>query len=210
MIEASVLPHLRRQLVIVRAPSQHEIDALLSPAERNDAAGLRSQKGRDERLVSRVAAKVALERFAAIRCTEIEIVSDDRRPRCVPQQPSDPVPFLSISHSHGWGAAVVASVPCGVDVEVIRAIDARAHKFYLNDDELALLRELGDDAGVLLWSAKEAAWKITNPVTVKHVSLTFGSLNEHRLVLAYRTGDQRGRVEVFRSANLAVAVALAQ
>lgn len=207
MIEATVLPHLRRQLVIVRDPSDSEIAEQLSDGEREAAALLRSQKGREERLVSRVAAKIAFDRFASILCKEIEIVSDDRRPRCVRTPAAAPVPFLSISHSHGWGAALVAGVPCGVDIEMIRSIDARARKFYLNDDELPLLRHLGEDASVLLWSAKEAAWKVTNPETVKKVSLTFVSLNEHRLLLQYRSGDQRGRVEVFRAGNLAVAVA---
>ena len=69
---------------------------------------------------------------------------------------------ISISHSAEYAAVMISEYPCGVDVEKISGrTEAVAHK-YLNDSERNLISDENRDfLHTLLWSAKEALFKIT-------------------------------------------------
>jgi phosphopantetheinyl transferase (holo-ACP synthase) len=67
---------------------------------------------------------------------------------------------VSFSHSGKYGAAAIDVKPVGVDVEVIRTIPESAWRFFLNDDELAMMQGCSIANRLLhFWSAKEAVWK---------------------------------------------------
>ena len=68
--------------------------------------------------------------------------------------------YVSFSHSGGYGAAAVGVQPVGIDVEVIRKIAEAASRFFLNDDEIAMMQSCTIANRLLhFWSAKEAVWK---------------------------------------------------
>jgi 4'-phosphopantetheinyl transferase len=61
--------------------------------------------------------------------------------------------FVSLSHSHGWVAAMAATQPCGIDVQVVGRVPDRA----LTDRERVLAPD--DLARSRLWARKEAVIK---------------------------------------------------
>ena len=111
---------------------------------------LRTEKRRNEWMLSRIAEKTLRRRGAA-------------------------GPHVSYAHSGPYGAAAVDGSPVGIDVEVVRAIAPRAaHLFLTREEEEAVSR--CDIAHALLhfWSAKEARWKQLGGAiaTLKRVPLT--------------------------------------
>lgn len=206
MTFADIPPHLRRELVIAHDPEPAEIARTFTEAELEEAAALSSKKGREERLVSRYAAKRLLAQWTGSPPREIEIFADERRPRCRVAGTIQ-LPHLSLSHSGGWGAALASGTSAGVDIEVARSIDPRAFKFFLSDDELPLLEQLGANAAVKLWSAKEAAWKISNPLTVRKIVIVEVEQWIGRSRLRYRAPEDEGSIELFETGPLVVAVA---
>jgi len=206
MIAAAIPPHLRRELSIIRELAPERLSSTFTAAELEEIALLSSKKGREERITSRAAAKILLAPWMGVLEKDVEIFSEDRRPRCRIAGVTD-LPHLSLSHSGGWGAALVSGTRSGIDIELIRAIDPRAFKFYLRDDEIALLDRLGRNAAVRMWSAKEAAWKISNPITVKKISIERIDQWGSRILLRYRSPDDEGMIELFETGPLVVAVA---
>lgn len=92
------------------------------------------------------------------------------------QAESRPVPFISISHSHGAYALSLSSRPHGIDIEKIDEKVFHLRSRFLSDSELRLVDILPSvmqsqfaetssqliqkvSAATLLWSAKEAAFK---------------------------------------------------
>jgi len=206
MIFAEIPPHLRRELSILREADPDDLANNFTSAELEEIATLSSKKGREERIVSRAAAKNLLSVWANVEPRKVEIFSEDRRPRVRVAGRSNP-PHLSLSHSGGWGAALVSGSASGVDIELLRAIDPRAFKFYLRDEELPLLERLGPNAPVRMWSAKEAAWKISNPLTVKKIAIDSIEHWGTRIRLRYHSPDDEGTVELFETGPLVVAIA---
>lgn len=85
-------------------------------------------------------------------------------------KPSSQTPYLSISHTDGFVAAIVGGKPVGIDVERRgRRVEKVVSKF-MQDAEIALVESLqnaSDDKEQarflclhLIWSAKEAAFKV--------------------------------------------------
>jgi len=67
---------------------------------------------------------------------------------------------VSFSHSGEYGAAAIDTRPVGIDVEVLRVIPESASRFFLTEDELAMMRRCSIANRLLhFWSAKEAVWK---------------------------------------------------
>ncbi|MEU7423420.1 4'-phosphopantetheinyl transferase superfamily protein [Streptomyces sp. NPDC040750] len=126
------------------------------PAEAAAAASM-PERRRLEFLAGRLAARRAL-RSVGLECGEIPRAS---RLPCFP-----PGRAASISHSAGVAVAVARApgrdTPLGCDLE-LRPLPAGAARLVLREDEEALLRTAGSEAGpwsvTALFSAKEAAWK---------------------------------------------------
>ena len=68
---------------------------------------------------------------------------------------------VSISHTHGFSAAIAHPRPCGVDIQaMVPRISRLAHKF-VGEAEEAAVSGIYDDIPLLhlIWSAKEAMYK---------------------------------------------------
>lgn len=124
-------------------------------------------KRRLEWLGGRLAAKRALQRFlsssscaSAILPADLVIDNDRHGRPFVRMSCNNPEPCLSISHSGRFAAAMIASKPCGLDLQEIVPKLQRLQARFAGSNELALgknyevLSWLG-----LLWSAKEAVKK---------------------------------------------------
>ncbi|HEY0973488.1 MAG TPA: beta-ketoacyl synthase N-terminal-like domain-containing protein [Solimonas sp.] len=129
---------------------------------------------REEWLLGRIAAKEAARDWFRTRhqlelsSADIEIAGDDRgRPHIVVAAlPQAPMPALSISHSRGWAAAVVADPGLSVGFDYQRLQHLRAGDLIrgaFGDREQHWFAKLSEvDQGLVaaaLWCAKEAASK---------------------------------------------------
>ncbi len=147
-----------------RPPSQHD---WLSPEERGVMADFSFVKRRADWRLGRWTAKCLLQRTVAPAAplAAIEIrAAPDGAPE--PYLKGLPLPVgLSISHSHGVGAAVVhlANRRVGCDLERIEARRSSFMALYFSEGEREALLARGPEeqaAGLtLLWSAKESALK---------------------------------------------------
>ena len=96
-------------------------------------------------------------------------------------------PHLSISHTQGYAAVILADVPVGIDIERIGPRVERVIGQFLRPEEEITLRLSADAAAVapnlpfhLAWSAKEAAYKVLGHdyydlrrrTTVQHIDWT--------------------------------------
>jgi phosphopantetheinyl transferase len=70
--------------------------------------------------------------------------------------------YCSISHSHRFGMAAVASTPVGIDIEKIRPHDPRLLEYVAQEGEVDALGALVENAAdllTLIWTLKEATAK---------------------------------------------------
>lgn len=128
-------------------------------------------KRREEWLRARTAAKeLAIQRG---------IVDDPKR--CVIARPRLIIDgkeshwFVSISHSKGYAAAIIADSPVGIDIEAIRDLSERAAHLYLSNEEAEAMRRCTiPNRALHFWCAKEAAWKqrSTEFATLRQLPLT--------------------------------------
>ena len=77
---------------------------------------------------------------------------------------SFPVPNISISHSKGYGAAIAAQHPCGIDIQSQEKSLIKVQKKYCAEQEYNTLLKIIPEGSELsrlslLWSAKEAIQK---------------------------------------------------
>lgn len=108
--------------------------------------------------------------YYAVRAMLAAVLGKDKRIDYLPSgQPflSDNSYYISISHTKGFCAlAWHAFHPVGVDVEQIADRVSRvAHRFVSPDEQSQLEKYFADDiirGQLLLWSAKEAAYKLVN------------------------------------------------
>lgn len=145
----------------------------LTPAEQATFSGFSFPKRRGEWLGGRLAAKAAALARAGLPLNAAALIewqvtsAPDGRPGFLRATTinSDPVPELSISHSHGVAAALVAARPCGLDLQIVTDTVIRAQERFCTEAEASLLRDgAGQDARekmrlTLLWAAKEALRK---------------------------------------------------
>ncbi len=114
---------------------------------------------------------------------------------------------LSIAHSAGWGAAAIAPLPVGIDIEQVRPHGARVLRHVAAPDESAYLEEVASDDAELVclaWAVKEAVLKgmrvglrapmrsvriVSRSGRRLHVTASPGLPGEHQWVVATRLVD---------------------
>lgn len=70
-------------------------------------------------------------------------------------------PCISISHTDQWLAVMSATVPCGVDIELIdRRVDHLARRFAAQAELDIAQRAFAANAALLVWCVKEAIYKM--------------------------------------------------
>ncbi len=83
--------------------------------------------------------------------------------------------FISLSHSKGWFAIFIATVPIGIDIEVERASITNGKNWFVNPNEIDSF--MSQEELHIVWGAKEAFYKkkegqlsdLRNEVTVKQI-----------------------------------------
>jgi 4'-phosphopantetheinyl transferase len=157
-------------LVDVFATSERLADdrrraAVLSPPEAEIYRDLRTGKRRREWLAGRFAAKLALRHWRRARglapppLAGLTILGRDG-PSGPPVSPIGGA--VSISHSHGFAAAVAGPAPVGVDIERLRPFSASVRTWFLSDAERAWLGRAEPERpelATICWSFKEAFCK---------------------------------------------------
>lgn len=155
------------------ASLDQDLVRLLHPREKTRASSYRLAKRRDEFVLGRASAKLALaEYWRALGFhpdpQEVEIVNDDDgRPVTVTMPSGDialPPAEISITHGGGFAAALAGALPCGVDLQEQKETLVRVReKYCLGDEERLLAASLPGLAPLarlsLLWTAKEAVKK---------------------------------------------------
>lgn len=145
-------------------------DSWLSASERTDLAGFRIDKRRGEWRLGRWTAKHLVAEECGLNTDTLTLSRIEIRPADdgAPEPLLDGRPLdlaLSISHSAGFAACVVApgSTRIGVDIELIRALRRGTVAHHYTAAEQALLQDLEPHdwalRGTLLWTAKESALK---------------------------------------------------
>lgn len=79
------------------------------------------------------------------------------KPSGQPYLDQHPELYLSVSHSKGWFAVMIGSVPVGVDIQVYSERLKSGQDYFRNEREIAF--ENNDEALHLIWCAKEAFYK---------------------------------------------------
>lgn len=146
-------------------------DRFLTPAEQATYATFTFAKRRWEWLGGRLAAKAAALSWVGQSLSDVGLAgwqvgsAADGRPELskVSAAAESPRLELSISHSHGMAAALlVATRPCGLDLQLITDTVVRVRERFCSEAENALLPggDIGPETGLtLLWAAKEALRK---------------------------------------------------
>lgn len=115
-----------------------------------------------------------------------------------------PAPHSSLSHSGDYAAAAIASVPVGVDVQVVRPLAERAAHLFLTDEEQAEMERCTIAYRIIhFFCAKEAAWKARGGaiLTLKQVPL--------KLKEETATGLLFDSAATYATGNIVVAVTVA-
>lgn len=192
------LPENLADVAVISSVTVDDCHRFLHPREQEMAESFQSERRRSEWKAARVAAKVLALRAGLITIPEtLELASDSGRPH-FPQREEL---YVSLSHSHGVGAAAVSLSPVGIDIEAIRPIDPRTTRFYLQPHEEQIAFGLHvEDILIHLWSAKEAAWKSSSPTqgaTLKQTTFSRLARTANGLRASYESGATRGTVESF-------------
>lgn len=180
---------------------------VLTPEEQAALAHYSVPKRRREWLLGRLAAKEAI---AGLTGLPLEMVAIRKLPGGRPafHLPEDRLPgwHLSISHSHGWAAALVAPGPAGVDLELLRELPEGGHRFYLSEAEREWLagRPLGPHGAVIVWALKEAAFKALEGA-LPHLRGLEATVQDGRATLSWSGGEVLARYKEWRGFVLAIA-----
>jgi 4'-phosphopantetheinyl transferase EntD len=150
----------------------HVLLAQATPRERDLLSGISNERQLRQSLMARLAGHSAIERIlpSAGRVNGLDIL---RGPNGEPLVLIDGKPglaFLSLAHSGLIAAACVwrgdlRQIGAGVDVERIRPSDVSESSYAFSWAERRLIasQRAGEAAGLIAWSAKEAAWKSLHP-----------------------------------------------
>ncbi|MNJ83476.1 hypothetical protein D3C87_08940 [compost metagenome] len=114
---------------------------------------------------------------------------------------SKPDLFLSISHSKGWFAVMLASKPVGIDVQVYSERLKAGQDYFRNDKEIQFAEN--ETALHLMWCAKEAfyKWKEGNIADLKEdVSLL--RIEEETLVMDFEKTEYLLKYQLIEDAFL--------
>lgn len=159
-----LLPEAWRRRALVLRETTIVLD-WFDAEELAEASALSLPKRRAEWLLSRAAAKALAVDLGLVAAPAACHVADQRMASS----------FVSLSHSAPYAAAAIDSLPVGVDVQVVRALDERAAHLFLTEEETAAMRRTNiADRLIHFWAAKEAVWKQLggSSVTLKRVPLT--------------------------------------
>ena len=159
--------------------------SLLSSDEERRLAGFTYPKRRREWLGGRLAAKRGLSRTQATEPAsacwyrDYSLLPDaSGRPSLHDYPAQEPIPAVSISHSREYATAlVVATGPCGIDIQQKSAQLVTVQERFATEEELVLLDRVDDLRTRLgiLWTAKEAVKKCLladQPTFFGRISLT--------------------------------------
>ena len=181
-------PALRTDLGLVAAPVLRRVDlamlqaevdgarlapsGFLTPSEQATFAGFTFPKRRREWLGGRLVAKAAALAWdgqalsaSGLAGWQVNSAADGRPDLArVATIGGEAAPELSISHSHGQAAALVASRPCGLDLQKVTDTVLRVRERFGSEAEGILLQRVVPEAREevclsLLWAAKEALRK---------------------------------------------------
>ncbi|MGA7617148.1 MAG: 4'-phosphopantetheinyl transferase superfamily protein [Thermoanaerobaculia bacterium] len=198
-----------RKLCVVTDFRPDDSSRYFSSREIGALAKFRTAKRREEWALSRIAAKLlAIDRHLCSDPKECSVVSTEEGPRLMIRNQESSW-NLSISHSHGLGAAALDAMGIGVDLEKVRDLDEKAFKFFLVPSEIRLMKALPlEHASIHFWCCKEAAWKTqSQELTLRKISVELMDEHRDRLVLKYRAAPS-GVVESFSlDANYVGAIA---
>lgn len=143
-------------------------EAYLSEDEREQMRCFGSEKRRREFLLGRAVLRELLARRLDRAPGQIAVYQADDG---APEVEGSPVQ-VSLTHSHGWAAAVVASRAVGIDMEYIQPRHRRLYEQILHDGEMEMFHALPgshDERQILCWTVKEATLKAVRPT--RHLPL---------------------------------------
>ena len=149
----------RARWAVSRATNTGEdLLGLLAPQWRPGAAGERLPG--PQRLREGLAARYALSRLVPELTRAASRLSYGVYGQPILEQ-SGGVHHVSLSHSHGAGAALLADVPCGIDLQRLHPNIFKLRQRFETDQEAERVKAAADELRALhvLWSAKEALYK---------------------------------------------------
>ncbi|MGE0622667.1 MAG: 4'-phosphopantetheinyl transferase [Pseudomonadales bacterium] len=108
----------------------------------------------------------------------------------------------SISHSSGWAVACVGLSSrfrsVGIDLECRQRVSERLHRKLFTDNERRLLAPFDTERAGLMFSAKEAGYKATNPLCGRYIGFQEAEVDlqpgEDRFRLRYVGAYEENRV----------------
>lgn len=192
---------------VVSDVTAEDVEKFFDEEEQERLASFQREKRRAEWAASRVALKqLALDLALCESARECRLLSANRRPQLTLKGQEL---FVSISHSKGAGAAAIAPAPIGIDLQMVKPIDVRATKFFLNPEEAdELFRMAVPDAIVHFWAAKEAALKLD--ATIGWYRASSIAVREERVdgfTFEFRRGSMSGRIVTARVDGFVLAIA---
>lgn len=211
---AAALPYPAARVAVV--PVEGGDDGLLSAAERERAKGFRFPKRRADWTAGRAAAKLALREIAGSDAMDLTVETGPHGEPVVPGAKFG----VSITHAGGMAAAVAFPLerPIGIDLEPVTTIDPGLVTLACNDHEQRWLAsrpaELANESLLRIWTAKEAAVKLTGtglsvPLTRVNVEPITADLTELEMTLPSSTNGSETtcRVRVILIENWVAALA---
>lgn len=165
-------------LPAILQPGTETIERWLHTDERTQLIKFSFEKRSREWLGGRICAKQSLRLF--LRSRQKSVFIPEHEQCCVQSEESGrpyfsaisgvnfTFPELSISHSKEYAAAMISSLPCGIDIQfTAENLNRVQEKFCTTDEKHLLQQELPQlpelSRLTLLWSGKEAAKKMLSP-----------------------------------------------
>lgn len=185
-------------------------EAVLTPTERETLAGFQFPKRRNDWLLGRYAAKLAVcqavEGVWTPRLVEIRAL-ETGRPWFIGADYRTSGWHLSITHGHGLAAALVGPAPVGIDLEKLRPLEPGGWRFFLSDEERAWLEAepLGADGAIVAWALKEAAFKALHGAVTGVLKIRLEAAEDGRARLSHPGGELVARYAVEAGFCLAIA-----
>lgn len=205
---------MQTTLVLVTADARllASAEAALTRAEREAFAAFSFEKRRQDWLLGRYAAKLAVARAAGREeeLASVEVSRDENgHPRATFTGAWPDGWDLSLTHGHGRAAALVGPAAVGIDLERLRAIPPGGWRFFLTPRERDWLKEapFGPHSEVVAWALKEAAYKAVQGRTqgMHHLTLDEVGRGEARIGHAGPEGPLVARYEMGAGFCLAIA-----
>lgn len=134
----------------------------LSADEREQMRRFGSGKRQREFLLGRAALRTLLGDYLGESPEEVLLYqADDGAPEVAGSDLQ-----VSLTHSHGWAAAIVSRRPVGIDMEYIKPRHDQLYRQILHDTEVEMFEALPGDhyeRQILCWTLKEATLKAERP-----------------------------------------------